>query len=80
MRSSPCSAMSLSTLESETSATLKAISTVIGKQWVTVTSEGTTQNTGRDRQGRNSSDGQTYSTDPTASRPTRSRRALPKAG
>ena len=41
-------------------ATLKAISTVIGKQWVTVTSEGTTQNTGRDRQGRNSSDGYTY--------------------
>jgi type IV secretion system protein VirD4 len=42
-------------------ATLKAISSVIGKQWVTVTSEGTTQNTGRDRQGRNSNEGYTFS-------------------
>jgi type IV secretion system protein VirD4 len=42
-------------------ATLRAVSTVIGKQWVTVTSEGTTQNTGRDRQGRNSNEGYTYS-------------------
>jgi hypothetical protein len=42
-------------------ATLRAISTVIGKQWVTVTSEGTTQNTGRDRQGRSSNEGYTYS-------------------
>ena len=43
-------------------ATLRAISSVIGKQWVTVSSEGRTQNTGRDRQGRNSNEGYTYST------------------
>jgi len=42
-------------------ATTRAISSVIGKHWVTVTSEGTTQNTGRDRQGRNSNEGYTYS-------------------
>jgi type IV secretion system protein VirD4 len=42
-------------------ATLRAISSVVGKQWVTVTSEGRTQNTGHDRQGRNSNDGYTFS-------------------
>jgi type IV secretion system protein VirD4 len=42
-------------------ATLRAISSVIGKQWVTVTSEGRTQNSGRDRQGRNSNEGYTFS-------------------
>ena len=42
-------------------ATLRAVSSVIGKQWVTVTSEGQSQNTGRDRQGRNFSDGYTFS-------------------
>ena len=41
-------------------STLEAINAVVGKHWVTVTSEGQTQNTGRDRQGRNTSDGETY--------------------
>ena len=41
-------------------ATLEAISTVAGKEWKTVTSEGMTENHGRDRQGRNSNDGYTY--------------------
>jgi hypothetical protein len=41
--------------------TLRAISTVIGKHWVKVASQGTTQGTGRDRQGRNSNEGYTYS-------------------
>ena len=41
-------------------ATLEAISTVVGKEWKTVTSEGMTENHGRDRQGRNSNDGYTY--------------------
>jgi len=41
-------------------ATLEAISTVAGKEWKTVTSEGMTENHGRDRQGRNRNDGYTY--------------------
>ena len=62
MVSSPSSATSWSTPGSRDESTLRAISAVAGKQWVTVTSEGLTFNQGRGAGGRNSQEGQTQQT------------------